>query len=183
MQATPEALLDDLWQRLGRGVADRRSPGRVLALSTLDPDLGPSSRMAILRGARRSENALELHTDRRSDKMGHIWADPRVNVLFWDDRAQVQGRIWGRAEVLTGTDVADRWARIPDMGRRVYGGTPPPGTPIPAPEAHDPDPTQADFAVLILRAQVIDILHLAQPRHLRARFRVDQDWAGTWVAP
>lgn len=183
MSQTPDALLDDLWQRLDRGVADRTSAGRVLTLASADAEHGVTVRNVILRGARRATAELELHSDTRAAKIAQIAADPRVCLLFWDARAQVQARMQGRARVLTGAATDDRWARIPEMGRRVYGGAPPPGTPIVTPDAHDPTPSQDAFAMVLVTLHQVDILHLGTPRHLRARFAAAQGWAGQWIAP
>lgn len=176
---TPKTLdetLNDVWQRLGRGVADRHAPARHPVLATIGAD-GGEARVVVLRGVDRAAGTLEIHTDAASSKVAELRANPNATLLIWDQKARLQIRLRVAASITEGDPKA--WARVPDTARGVYGGTPPPGEPIATPEAHAPNPTPARFAVLTCRIHEIETLTLAEP-HRRARFR---DAKAQWIAP
>lgn len=177
---TLSAFLDEAWQRLSRGVADRRAGARHPVLATAGAQ-GPEARMVVLRGADRAAARLTIHTDAASGKVAELRADPRATLLVWEPRAQLQIRM--RATALLRPGSADEWARVPEGARRVYGGTPAPGTPIPAPDAHAPAAEPTRFLVVDCTLTEIDLLHLGRSRHRRARFTRADAWAGHWVAP
>lgn len=180
---TLPGTLDQVWQRLARGVADRRAPARHPVLATAGADRGPSARLVVLRAADRGEARLEVHTDTASGKIADLRADPRAALVIWEARAHLQIRIEAVATILTGAEAAGRWARIPDGARQNYGGTPPPGTPLSDPADHVPAPASGRFAVLDLRIEAIETLHLGRTLHRRARFVRADEFAGQWIAP
>lgn len=177
------ALHDDIWQRLGRGVADRRAPARHPVLASAGRGGGAEARVVVLRGAARSRAELEIHTDTLSAKVAELTADPRASLVIWDPRARLQMRLRAQVAIATGPAVADRWARVPGGSRRAYGGLPAPATPIDSPTQHDPAPSEARFAVLTCALHEIDALHLGDTRHRRALFRRADGWTGQWIAP
>ncbi|MEL7460882.1 MAG: pyridoxamine 5'-phosphate oxidase family protein [Pseudomonadota bacterium] len=173
---TLEDTLNDVWQRLGRGVADRRAPARHPVLATAGPD-GGEARMVVLRGADRASGCLEIHTDAASAKVAELRANPKATVLIWDPKARLQIRL--RVDVTITVGDGPAWARVPDTARGVYGGSPPPGAPIDTPGDHAANPTPARFAVLTCTIREIETLTLDDP-HRRARFR---DNTAGWIAP
>ena len=175
------ALHRDVWQRLRRGVADRRAPARHPVLATQAEAGGGAARVVVLRGADSAAATLEIHTDAASAKMRDLATDPRATLLVWDARARLQIRL--RATVLAAPGDAAAWARIPQPARRAYGGHPAPGTPIPAPDAFDPAPDPARFTVLTCTVEQIDALRLDDAMHRRALFRREDGWRGQWLAP
>jgi pyridoxine/pyridoxamine 5'-phosphate oxidase len=177
----PGRLLEAAWQRLGRGVADRRAAARHPVLATQGRDGGGEARVVVLRAARRAEGRLEVHTDAASTKVAELAAEPRATLLVWDARAQLQLRL--RARVTAEPGPAAAWARMPQSARLAYGGSPPPGAEIPAPEAYAPAAEPDRFTCLACHLTEIEVLELGRDRHRRAVFRRDADWAGRWLAP
>lgn len=175
--------LDEVWRKLARGVADRRSPARHPTLATVARDGGAEARTMILRGADRATASLEIHTDLEAEKVAEIRAAPRVALHVWDPRADFQLRLRGRAEIDTGEAARAAWERVPEAARTNYGGTPPPGTPIVDPTAHRIAADPGRFAILRCRLDEIETLHLGEDRHRRARFRAADGWRGTWLVP
>ncbi len=175
------ALLEDIWQRLGRGVADRRAAARHPVFATQAGSGGGEARVVVLRGVDRGDATLEVHTDARSGKVADLACVPRATLLVWDARARLQMRL--RAEVTVTRGDAARWARVPGPARRAYGGAPAPGTPIPAPDAYTPAPDPAQFAVLACRLEEIDALRLDDAGHRRALFLRAEGWRGQWLVP
>lgn len=173
---TLEETLNDVWQRLGRGVADRKAPARHPVLATVG-ETGGEARMVVLRGADRATSCLEVHTDAASTKVKELRANPNASLLIWDQKARLQIRL--RVTISIAEGDADIWARVPDTARGVYGGTPPPGASIDSPHDHAQNPTPARFAVLTGHIREIETLTLDTP-HRRARFC---DGSAQWIAP
>lgn len=178
---TLEGTLGQVWQRLARGVADRRSPARHPVLATVGRDGGAEARSVVLRGVDAAAGALTFHTDLASAKVAEIAAEPRGTVLIWDAKAQLQMRLRVELTVRDGTQA--EWAAVPEGAQRVYGGTPAPGAEIARPDAHDSAPDPARFAVVTAQVDAIETLHLGQDRHRRALFRRADGFRGVWLAP
>jgi len=183
VDAAPDlgALFEEVWQRLRRGVADRRAAARHPVLATTGTAGGAEARVVVLRAADRAAGRLQVHTDAASAKVAELAAEPRASLLVWDARARLQVRLRVRVAVRPGSAV--EWARVPEGARRAYGGHPAPGTQLAGPEGHDPAPDPARFTVLEAEIAEIEVLRLADERHLRARFRRAEGWRGAWLAP
>lgn len=176
------ALLDLAWQRLGRGLADRRAPARHPVLATVSRSGWPEARTVVLRGACRVTATLEMHSDAGSAKLRSLAHRPRAELLVWDPRPALQIRIAAKVTLLQGAAAADRWTRVPAAARAGYGRRPAPGTPIAGPHAYDSPGDAHGFAVLTCRIVAFDLLHLGT-RHRRAAFHAVDDWRGQWCAP
>lgn len=173
--ANLESTLDEVWQRLTRGVAVRRAPARHPVLATVGAD-GAEARVVVLRAADREAGTLTIHTDSASGKVTELRKTPGATLLVWDEEAKLQIRLRATVDITEGD--AEAFARLPDPARANYGGTPAPGTPIPEPGAHDPAPDARRFTVLVAHIREIETLHLGTP-HRRARFR---DGVAHWLA-
>lgn len=177
-----EPLLAQVWLRLVRGVGDRHAAARHPTLVTVSLQGWPEARTVVLRAADPGAGTLEIHTDTRSAKVAALRANPRAALHVWDAGAQLQTRVEGTAEVLTGDAVAAIWARVPDPSRQSYGTEPAPGEPITGALDYAKRPDPGSFAVVRLTVQAFDVLHLG-PQHRRARFTRGEGWAGQWLAP
>src|SRR6056297_715128 len=166
--ASLDSTLDQVWQRLGRGVADRRAPARhpVLARCAVGMD---RERSGLPVGGAQDDDA--------SGKVAQLRETSGATLLVWDEKAKLQIRLRASVDIIAGD--TDAFARLPDAAQMNYGGTPAPGTPISEPRAHDPAPEARRFTVLLAHVREIETLHLGTP-HRRARFR---DGAATWLAP
>ncbi len=144
----------------------------------------------VLRGVDRDRGLFRLQTDRRSAKVAAIAACPAVALLFWDPRRAVQLRVAGGARVLTGGSAppaawTTAWAAVPVAARAAYRTAAPPGSALaragPAPEDGD---GAANFAVIELAAESLDLLWLGPDGHRRAGWtRGGDGWAGGWRVP
>ena len=116
-------LRDRAWQKIARGVADRRAPARHPVLATVGREGGGEARIVVLRGADRQAATLVLHTDGASAKVGEVRAEPRATLLVWDPGARLQIRMRATIAARPGGDGRahpDLQARprIPDEQRR-----------------------------------------------------------------
>lgn len=175
-------LQAQVWARLVRGVGDRHAPARHPTFATVSPGGWPEARTVVLRAVDPVAGTLDVHTDIASAKVAALHANPRAALHVWDSAAHLQTRIAVMVTILTGDDVADIWARVPDPSRQSYGTRPAPGTPIAGALAYDKPADVASFAVLRCEVQGIDAVHLG-PQHRRARFDRQDGWAGQWLAP
>jgi hypothetical protein len=91
-----DATLGELWRRLARRVADRRSGFHTVQLASIGPDGMPWVRTVVLRGVEAAARRLRVHTDRRSAKFAEPAARPAVEVCAYDPRAKIQLRLRGR---------------------------------------------------------------------------------------
>lgn len=189
MSADPHPWASDLaglhaqvWTRLARGVRDRRAAARHPTLATVSSNGMPQARTVVLRAADSLSGTVDIHTDINSTKVTELRANPMAALHVWDGTAHLQLRLEARATILTGTDVAEIWAQVPETSRIAYGSNPAPGRPITDGLAYVKHPDPACFAVLRLHVHAMDVLHLGRD-HRRARFVRGDNWAGQWLAP
>ena len=140
-------------------------------------------RQLVLRSVDRASDLVILHTDVKSAKCAEIAADPRVAILAWNPDHLLQIRLSGRAELLGAYAAQKAWSDLPFASQGNYGVSPAPGTPIAKPHAYQREADPKRLAVVSVKIDAIDAVHLAEPRHIRAKFRQDDGWAGRWVAP
>ncbi|RVT40691.1 pyridoxamine 5'-phosphate oxidase family protein [Sphingobium algorifonticola] len=193
-----DAVWADIWPRLVRGKADRRSPLHTLSVGTIAQGGRPDQRIMVLRAVDVVASTLRFHTDARSSKVRSAADEQPVSVLGYDPGAKVQLRLSGIARVHCNDDLADAaWAASTLSSRRCYLAEPGPGTEIavgdaglPAhlvarvPTASETSPARAHFAVLVASIDSIDWLYLAAAGHRRARFATDgAGWSGRWLIP
>jgi pyridoxine/pyridoxamine 5'-phosphate oxidase len=151
-------------------------------MATVTLDGRPQARTVVLRAATKQTGSLEVHTDIRSTKVIELISAPFGSLHVWDTTAHLQVRLEANVTILRGEEVAEIWARVPELSRSSYGSTPAPGQPIPEALAYKKAPDPASFAVLQLSVHTIDVLHLGQ-RHRRARFERSTNWEGVWLSP
>lgn len=178
--ASLSGLHDQVWQRLLRGVADRRAPARHPTLATVGLDGGAEARTVVLRAVDRSAGTLEIHTDALSGKVAELQRQPRAALHVWDSRVRLQMRLRVTVAFL---ETANRWQRIPPASRLAYGGEPAPGSPLRSPHDYRETTDPARFLVLSCKLRELDVLHLGGERHRRARFDRVDDFVGVWLAP
>jgi hypothetical protein len=189
------AVMDQIWQGLRAGVADRAHPWHTAVLATVGTH-GAEARTVVLRAAERGHEELRFHTDRRSAKLRELAANPGVCLVCYGDGVQLRAR--GSAIVHRDDDLADEaWARSNSMARRCYLPTRAPGTPLDAsasalpaafvsarPTLEETVPGRANFAVVSVIVDAFDWLDLTCDGHRRAQFqRRDAHWSGRWVVP
>ena len=176
-------FLDMVWARLVRSAADPKAPARRVVLATHGQTGWPEARMVVLRAADRPGSSVAVHTDNASTKIAEITANPRAALHAWEPRLNLQTRLRGEISIETGAAVRDVWPRVPDGSRSSYGVTPAPGSAIPTADAYTRAADFERFAVLTLKIEEIDTVHLAPDYHRRALYRRLDGWQGTWRAP
>lgn len=174
---TTQGLWTKGWEMLGAG-----GPHRFVTLATLGRD-GPETRLVVLRRAEAALARVEIYTDATSRKCAELTRDPRVSLHHWTAKLALQLRLRGTAEVTTGERLRAAWDALPEPQRGSYGVQPPPGTEIPASGAYTRAPRFDQFARVTLTVTDVDIVHLSDDHHRRARFQRSTGWQGRWLAP
>lgn len=187
MQSLDEVRAD-AFRRLSRGVADRRSAFRNPTLATVGPNGRPQVRTVVLRGFDPAGRLLTVHSDIRAAKVTALRANPDVALHVWDDGAQVQIRIDGAAAVSANDELARaEWARLHEGSRAAYRSQTVPATPVEDPAdipRIDDVAAFAQFAVLQIRFDRLEWLHLAREGQRRAAFSWHDDaLEQRWLAP
>ena len=180
---TLPALLNMVWTQLERGAGNAQVPARLVVLASVDAQGGPRARMVALRAADRTGASLKIHTDASTQKVRELRANPQTEIHVWIEPVQLQIRLHGTASILTGTQVAGDWSRVPKTSRGNFGVSPAPGTPIPEATAFERLPDREKFAVIDVRLDEIDVVQLSEPVHRRALYTRADGWAGQWLAP
>lgn len=176
------AFLTAIWAEIGNFSAPRGGYPGLITLAT-QGDNGPEQRMLVLRSADRAAARLVLHTDKATAKVTEIEADPRVSLLIWCAKQNLQLRLKGQAELLGAYAAQQAWGDMPFASQGNYGVTPAPGTVISSSGAYERLADPARLAVIAVSLHEIDAVHLGQPHHIRARFRAKDGWSGAWLAP
>jgi pyridoxamine 5'-phosphate oxidase len=193
-----EAVLADIWARLVRGGADRKSAFHTPVVASVDAHGLPRQRVMVLRKCDEAAMTMRFHTDLRSDKIAELGRVSRVSILGYDAIAKIQIRVSGIATIEHESAAADAaWASSNASGRRCYLAEPGPGSiseipssGLPAsvenrvPELAETESGRANFAVMIVTLDSLEWLYLAHDGHRRARFvREDGEWRGVWLIP
>ena len=195
-----DAVLADVWQRLGRAAKDRRAAMHTPVVATVTKAGIPSQRVMVLRAFDRATATLRFHTDARAAKAEQVGSGSPVSILGYDAGAKRQFRLSGTARIETDTPAADRaWAEATLFARRCYLADPAPGTVSDLPvsglaadiEGRKPEdeaevaPGRANFALLMADIDTVEFLHLAHTGHRRAVFVRSGEglWQGQWLVP
>lgn len=183
-------LLHETWQRLGRGLADSRSPLSTPVMATVGLDGQPNARTVALWRVEPERRRLYFNTDSRSPKHRELLSLPSATFVFYDTGSEVQLRF--RTAIRLHYDDALSsacWAELPSETRELFLTAQAPGTRAATPTDGRPtanaDGTAgppAHFVVLEAIATHLDWLHAAPQRHRRAGFawgpdgRLDASW-------
>lgn len=183
----PPTVLHPVWDALDAATS-RRTAFTLAALATVAGDGAPRVRSVILRDWDRDRAVLAFATDARSAKVRDLRADPRVALVLWDDGAQVQVRLGGRATVVA--DPAERrrrWEGLGERTRRGYATVPAPGDAVDGDRAGLDDDEAAwfdRFAWVEVAVDRVDRLDLSAEPHDRAVAERDlRGWRARRVAP
>jgi pyridoxamine 5'-phosphate oxidase len=186
------SILNQAWQLLRRGVADRRHGFHTAVVANVETDGRPRSRVVILRKADAEAKVLRYHTDIRSAKWQGLTKQPAVSVLFYDAGDRVQLRVDGEAKLHHDDDVAKAaWGSSKQMSKVCYGSAPAPGSEIASfadfslPIADDVGAIESgyvNFGAVVIHIQTIEWLSLKVRGNRRAVFDLRTNQA-KWLVP
>ncbi len=174
------ALRERCWRELERAASDPEAPMHRTVLATTGLGGGAEARTLVLRHANADRAELGIQVDAASTKVAEIRANPLATLLFWDPGTALQIR--ARLRLAVDAETRAIWDGLSEDARSNYGGTPPTGAPIPAPDAYDKVPDPSRLVRLVGEIDSMDVVYLG-PAHRRALFARKDGFAGTWLAP
>jgi pyridoxamine 5'-phosphate oxidase len=175
-------LLETAKTELFRSNADRKHPFRLMYLATRGAY--PEVRTVVKRHIDQELRVL-FYTDQRSPKVQQIQHDPRVSLLFYHPRKQLQVRIRGEASLLTaGSEYEARLQQIKQSpGLKDYTTGAAPGSLLQEGTAFGEN-DEIHFAMVKIHPHLIDVLQLAPKGHQRAEYQWQNDqWAERRLVP
>lgn len=171
------------WDRLAEGAADRGADTRRVAFATCGLDGAPEVRTVALRAADGTAATVAIFTDTETQKIAELTAEPRASLMAWVPEDSLQIRLRLDMTVVTGAALDPIWAPLSDGQRLNYGGWPLPGREMAAAEDYGKVITRARFAVLEGQVREVDLVHLGEPLHRRAKYGAADGFRGRWIAP
>lgn len=176
---------EQIWRELIAAAANRRDPAHFPVLATAGRAGGARARMIGLRNVDPGRRQLTAYSDLAAAKIAELGVDPDATLLFWDAERQQQLRMHVSVISMDSENTQEVWNNLPEPARAHYGRMPAPGTVISTPEAWEPAPDPASFAMLVCQVREIDVLRLDPDirRHRRARFAASDGWRGAWLVP
>lgn len=183
-----DGSLQEAWQLLSRGAADRRSPMHTPAIATVGLDGTPRVRVVVLRHTDSTARTLRFHTDKRTNKIAEIANNPEVQVLCYDPSSKIQLRVSGRARVHHADDVAHlAFTGSQPQSQLCYRQSAPPGSSGSQPATLTDAAThdgEENFTAVVIQIDEIEWLFLAAAGHRRARYTWnDGNLTSVWLAP
>lgn len=188
----PEELADTTpfvlapWRSpLARALHRNRSKpeSRYFQLATVTAEGRPANRTVVFRGFAEASNQIQLVTDRRSDKLGQIQANPWAEACWYFTQTREQFRLTGRLSVITADHPevqaqADRrfaWQKLSNGARQQFHWPQPKakrqedGEPF---AVADLDPAQPldNFCLVRLEPLAVDHLELRGDPQNRTRY-------------
>ena len=167
--------LDDVndWcvQQLVRGAADPKSAFHWPVLCTAGP--APHGRVVVLRKFDQAKKTITLYTDKRTQKVSDICANPRVECVFFDARKNVQMRVSGSARCMVDGFARDEaLAALKPHRRSDYSTVQAPGSKRSEPDNNEIqtelDLANENFCLIEIDIHTIDWLKLDRAGHQRA---------------
>ena len=177
----------EIWQtllhELQRGALDLKHPFRYLTLATVGNQF-PQVRTLVLRQFSADLEFL-VYTDARSSKVKELLDVPRVSLLFYHPKKQVQVRVHAHATIHVEDELARaHWKRVSDKRRSEYQSKLGPGTRIGSPSAGWKSSSEhSNFSVVKFVPLSIEVLQLDREGHLRIQFDLASGWKGSWLVP
>lgn len=179
----PTAIWQTLLHELRRGALDPKHPFRYLTLATTGTQF-PQVRTVVLRQFTADLEFL-VYTDARSSKVQELLEVPRVSLLFYHPKKQVQVRIKALATIHVEDELAQaHWKQVSEKRKSEYQSKLDPGTRITIPEdGWESSSDHSYFSVLKFSTLSLEVLQLAREGHLRMQFDLASGWQGAWLVP
>lgn len=180
-----------IWETLEAATA-HRTPFTLGYLGTSGAAGQPHVRAVIVRDVDAGSGTIFFSTHALSAKVGQLEENPLAAITFYDEVADVQLRVEGRAEVIADEGLRRAaWSSFGDGTRGLFAAPGRPGTPLPpATDAGDEgdegeeSSSYARFAWVALRVGYMDAVDLSGAEHLRYVFtRSGTAWHAERVVP
>ena len=154
---------------------------RFFTLATISSDGRPHVRTVVLRNFNPKDISFTIYTDSRSQKLQELEQDKRAQLLFYDPKRMLQ--IIVSVVLLENINEDKIYNDIPEHSKKDYSSIIIPGSKINSPDKLQFNFSKGFFSKLIFKAETIEYLRLKRPNHLRAFFKIEDNWKGTFLVP
>tara|TARA_B100000767_G_scaffold227023_1_gene216840 strand:- start:352 stop:888 length:537 start_codon:yes stop_codon:yes gene_type:complete len=154
---------------------------RFFTLATIASDGRPHVRTVVLRNFNPKDISFTIYTDSRSQKLQELEQDKRAQLLFYDPKRMLQ--IVVSVVLLENINENKIYDDIPEHSKKDYSSIIIPGSKINSPDKLQFNFSKGFFSKLIFKAETIEYLRLKRPNHLRAFFKIEDNWKGTFLVP
>ena len=154
---------------------------RFFTLATIASDGRPHVRTVVLRNFNPKDISFTIYTDSRSQKLQELEQDKRAQLLFYDPKRMLQ--IVVSVVLLENINEDKIYNDIPEHSKKDYSSIIIPGSKINSPDKLQFNFSKGFFSKLIFKAETIEYLRLKRPNHLRAFFKIEDNWKGTFLVP
>ena len=154
---------------------------RFFTLATIASDGRPHIRTVVLRNFNPKDISFTIYTDSRSQKLQELEQDKRAQLLFYDPKRMLQ--IVVSVVLLENINENKIYDDIPEHSKKDYSSIIIPGSKINSPDKLQFNFSKGFFSKLIFKAETIEYLRLKRPNHLRAFFKIEDNWKGTFLVP
>ena len=154
---------------------------RFFTLATIASDGRPNVRTVVLRNFNPKDISFTIYTDSRSQKLQELEQDKRAQLLFYDPKRMLQ--IVVSVVLLENINENKIYDDIPEHSKKDYSSIIIPGSKINSPDKLQFNFSKGFFSKLIFKAEDIEYLRLKRPNHLRAFFKIEDNWKGTFLVP
>lgn len=177
-------LFDKIIDEWKSSYKNRFHPNKYVTLSTIDINGYPRSRTVVVREIHDNLDII-IFTDARSTKVDQLNNNPKACILAYNHKKLEQLRWDGELSVIQDEKEVKRlFQKVGQKSLKDYTTVSAPGS-----EINNPDEVEylarkeSYFMALRFKPERLEFLRLKRPNHLRARFKRNDDWKGTWLTP
>ena len=134
-----EAVIEAWRSRIDRSIAKSRKirGGNYVQISTVDDQGLPACRTVVFRGFHENKDetsiAMKMITDKRSEKVAQIAANPACEMVWWFAQSKEQYRLSGKLKLIGGDECnpelllarKQQWGNLSDPAREQFYWCPP----------------------------------------------------------
>lgn len=171
-------------EELQLGVSEKNHAYRFATLASIRNNQ-PKCRTIVIRAVENNFNII-FYTDSRSDKLEDFQNNPNASALFYNHESLLQLEVRGKAKIISDPEALNlHWKKVKDQSTKDYTTEKGPGTRLKHPDEVEYSDGNANFSVVELIANEVEILQLKRPNHIRSRFFKDEDskWIGKFLNP
>jgi pyridoxine/pyridoxamine 5'-phosphate oxidase len=176
-----EALFQECNNKWTQVKNSKKHAFRFFTLATIASDGSPHLRTVVLRDFNPKDISFTMYTDSRSQKLQELEQDKRAQLLFYDPKRMLQ--IIVSVVLLENVNEDKIYNDIPEQSKKDYSSMITPGSEIKSPDKLRFNFSKGYFSKLIFKAETIEYLRLKRPNHLRAFFKIEDNWKGTFLVP
>ncbi|MEN8816751.1 MAG: pyridoxamine 5'-phosphate oxidase family protein [Nonlabens sp.] len=179
-----QELFSELKLELRAAMHKKKHPFKYVTLSTVNEQNTPRSRTVVLREISESLECI-IFTDSRSVKVSDVNSNENACILAYHPKKLMQLRLDGILVQIDDPDEIKRlFQKISEKAIKDYTTLQAPGSAIENPDDVEYVARKENhFKPFRFIPHAVEYLRLKRPNHLRAIFKIQNDWKGQWIVP